>query len=270
MRGSNRFPALSATRRLASSRRALAAVTGKRVTPVREDSAALTPQHWRLRPGVYGARWADEAILLDVNADACFGLDARVTAVLDRLLSAEESSADGDTALEAAFLVADDVGARGSCSLVPVPGGGLDACEWRPDLSAFRRPSLRIPARISGEVARAVRTSRTVLARHGLAGLLEQVRLAARQRARHSRGDVAEIAEAVVRTRRWYPMRIECLIGSAALALVCLQHGHEVSMVLGAQKFPLYMHAWIEVQGVVLNDVSEVNTRLAVLTRIPA
>lgn len=51
-----------------------------------------------------------------------------------------------------------------------------------------------------------------------------------------------------------YPKRVLCLQRSAATTLLLRRHGFSAEMVIGAQMLPFKSHAWVEIDGAVLND----------------
>jgi transglutaminase superfamily protein len=51
-----------------------------------------------------------------------------------------------------------------------------------------------------------------------------------------------------------YPKHILCLQRSAASACLLRQHGLPAKMMLGVQQLPFRAHAWVEVDGHVVND----------------
>jgi hypothetical protein len=52
----------------------------------------------------------------------------------------------------------------------------------------------------------------------------------------------------------FYPKRVLCLQRSAATTLLLRKHGVRAEMVIGAQMRPFRSHAWVEVNGAVVND----------------
>jgi hypothetical protein len=51
-----------------------------------------------------------------------------------------------------------------------------------------------------------------------------------------------------------YPVRPLCLQRSAVLVKMLRENGVAAQMVIGAQKLPFKAHAWVEVDGVIVND----------------
>jgi hypothetical protein len=51
-----------------------------------------------------------------------------------------------------------------------------------------------------------------------------------------------------------YPKNVLCLQRSAAAACLLKRHGIPAQMVIGTQQLPLKSHAWVEVNGDVVND----------------
>ena len=52
----------------------------------------------------------------------------------------------------------------------------------------------------------------------------------------------------------WYWKEALCLQRSAAAASLLKQHGIAAELVIGAQQMPFKAHAWVEVDGQVVND----------------
>lgn len=67
--------------------------------------------------------------------------------------------------------------------------------------------------------------------------------------------DVTErICAAVDMACIWYWKEVLCLQRSAATACLLRRHGVPAQMMIGAQQMPFKAHAWVEVQGRVVND----------------
>jgi hypothetical protein len=52
----------------------------------------------------------------------------------------------------------------------------------------------------------------------------------------------------------WYCKQVLCLQRSAATVWLLRRHGIAAHMVIGAQQLPFKAHAWVEVDGRVVND----------------
>jgi hypothetical protein len=65
----------------------------------------------------------------------------------------------------------------------------------------------------------------------------------------------------------WYWKEALCLQRSAALTCLLKRHGVSAQMVIGAQQMPFKAHAWVEVDGHVVNDKSYTPELYAVLDR---
>lgn len=52
----------------------------------------------------------------------------------------------------------------------------------------------------------------------------------------------------------WFWKEVSCLQRSAATARLLREHGVSADMVIGAQSLPFKAHAWVEVNGQVIND----------------
>jgi hypothetical protein len=52
----------------------------------------------------------------------------------------------------------------------------------------------------------------------------------------------------------FYIKKVQCLQRSAATTLLLRRYGHQAAMVIGAQMLPFKSHAWVEIDGAVVND----------------
>lgn len=52
----------------------------------------------------------------------------------------------------------------------------------------------------------------------------------------------------------WYCKQVLCLQRSAATACLLKRYGVPAQMIIGAQQMPFKAHAWVEVNGCVVND----------------
>lgn len=65
----------------------------------------------------------------------------------------------------------------------------------------------------------------------------------------------------------WYWKEVLCLQRSAATTCLLKKYGVPAQMVIGAQQMPFKAHAWVEVDGRVVNDKSYTPGMYAVLDR---
>jgi len=65
----------------------------------------------------------------------------------------------------------------------------------------------------------------------------------------------------------WYPKQALCLQRSFVTTYLLRKSGIAAHMVLGAQKLPFKAHAWVEVDGRVINERSSVQATYAVWDR---
>ena len=79
--------------------------------------------------------------------------------------------------------------------------------------------------------------------------------------------DTNQIARALDLAAIWYPWRALCLQRSAATVCLLRTHGIPGQLVLGAQKLPFKAHAWVEVNGHVVGDLTYIPEIFAVLDR---
>jgi hypothetical protein len=63
----------------------------------------------------------------------------------------------------------------------------------------------------------------------------------------------------------WYRKEVLCLQRSAATVCLLKQYGVPAHMMIGAQQIPFRAHAWVEVDGRVVNDKPYIREMYAVL-----
>ena len=68
------------------------------------------------------------------------------------------------------------------------------------------------------------------------------------------RRSAEEVCHAMDLACVFYPKRVFCLQRSVATTLLLRRHGICAEMVVGAQMLPFRSHAWVELDGVVIND----------------
>ena len=71
---------------------------------------------------------------------------------------------------------------------------------------------------------------------------------------------IGEVCAAVERACVWYPKQALCLQRSAVTACLLRSFGIRAQMKLGMRSMPFLAHAWVEVDGAVVNDFPGVKT----------
>lgn len=92
------------------------------------------------------------------------------------------------------------------------------------------------------------------LARGNFAALYNKVRNYPVTDVEPAPGAVKRICDAIDMACIWYWKEALCLQRSAATACLLKKHGVRAQMVIGAQQMPFKAHAWVEVDGQVVND----------------
>lgn len=92
------------------------------------------------------------------------------------------------------------------------------------------------------------------LAGGNFAALYNKVRKYPLRREAPAPGAVQRICHAVDMACIWYWKEALCLQRSAATACLLKQYGVPAQLVMGAQQMPFRAHAWVEVDGQVVND----------------
>jgi hypothetical protein len=78
---------------------------------------------------------------------------------------------------------------------------------------------------------------------------------------------IEQICAAVDLACIWYWKEVLCLQRSAATTCLLKRSGVSAQMILGAQQMPFKAHAWVEVDGRVVNDKPYMREMYAVLDR---
>jgi hypothetical protein len=105
------------------------------------------------------------------------------------------------------------------------------------------------------------------LARGNFAALYDKVRGYPTGKRTEAADAIARICLAMDMACIWYWKEALCLQRSAATACLLKRHGIPAQMVIGAQQMPFKAHAWVEVEGRVVNDKPYTPEMYAVLDR---
>jgi len=105
------------------------------------------------------------------------------------------------------------------------------------------------------------------LARGNFESLYYKVRNYPTRKKPASHDSVAAICTAVDMACIWYFKETLCLQRSAVTACLLRQYGVSGHLVIGAQQMPFKAHAWVEVDGKVVNDKQYVREMYGILTR---
>ncbi len=104
-----------------------------------------------------------------------------------------------------------------------------------------------------------------LLRRKDFATLHERVRACRTNTAR--RYSTEQVCQALDMACIWYPKHVLCLQRSSAATRLLRRSGIAAEMVLGAQLLPFRAHAWVEVDGAVVNDKPYMHEIYQVLDR---
>jgi Transglutaminase-like superfamily len=105
------------------------------------------------------------------------------------------------------------------------------------------------------------------LARGNFAALYDKVRNYPTRSQMPATDAVQRICAAVDMACIWYWKEALCLQRSAATACLLKKYGVPAQMVIGAQQMPFKAHAWVEVDGRVVNDKPYTPEMYSVLDR---
>ncbi|HEX6159531.1 MAG TPA: lasso peptide biosynthesis B2 protein [Thermoanaerobaculia bacterium] len=78
---------------------------------------------------------------------------------------------------------------------------------------------------------------------------------------------VAAICHSINRAAAFYFKRAWCLQRSAVTTCLLRLLGYPAEMIIGVRKMPFYAHAWVEIDGRVVNDARTVQSFYVVLER---
>jgi hypothetical protein len=90
--------------------------------------------------------------------------------------------------------------------------------------------------------------------KHDLAALHQQIKNFPRRVARQTSAKAELACHALDIACVFYPKRALCLQRSSVLVKILRRRGVPARMVIGAQKLPFRAHAWVEVDGEIVND----------------
>ena len=105
------------------------------------------------------------------------------------------------------------------------------------------------------------------IARGNFSALYNKVRNCPVRRAQQAHDTVEKICAAVDMACIWYWKEVLCLQRSAATACLLKRYGVRAQMMIGAQHLPFRAHAWVEVDGRVVNDRPYIREMYSVLDR---
>jgi Transglutaminase-like superfamily len=90
--------------------------------------------------------------------------------------------------------------------------------------------------------------------KHDLAALHQQIKNFPRRVPRQTNTEAELACHALDIACVLYPKRALCLQRSSVLVKILRRRGVPAHMVIGAQKLPFKAHAWVEVDGEIVND----------------
>jgi len=105
------------------------------------------------------------------------------------------------------------------------------------------------------------------LLRRDFASMHESVRSCRVSTGRRSSATQADLLRAIDLAAVFYFKEVKCLQRSVVTARLLRWHGFPAEMVIGVQHVPFYAHAWVEMEGAVVNDKPYVSQMYAVIER---
>ena len=105
------------------------------------------------------------------------------------------------------------------------------------------------------------------LLKRDFASMHESVRSCRVSAGRRSSLTQADILRAIDLAAVFYFKEVKCLQRSVVTARLLRWRGFPAEMVIGVQHVPFYAHAWVEMEGAVVNDKPYVSQMYAVIER---
>jgi hypothetical protein len=85
---------------------------------------------------------------------------------------------------------------------------------------------------------------------------------------RRYRPSTADVIWAVDEACVWYVKRVACLQRSAVATWLLRRQGIPGELVIGYRAVPFESHAWVEVDGAIVNDLPQYQSKFTVLDRL--
>lgn len=79
---------------------------------------------------------------------------------------------------------------------------------------------------------------------------------------------IGDVVWAVEEACVWYVKRAACLQRSVVATYLLRRSGYPASLVIGYRPLPFESHAWVEIEGVIVNDRPEYQKHFRVLERL--
>jgi hypothetical protein len=105
-------------------------------------------------------------------------------------------------------------------------------------------------------------------ASHGFQGVCRNLKHARSSRKSYNPAHLTSICQAVTWASSLYCKRVQCLQRSVVTAVLLRRVGADAQVVIGYRPAPFFSHAWVEIEGRVVNDSSGYQSRLHILTRL--
>jgi len=105
------------------------------------------------------------------------------------------------------------------------------------------------------------------LRRRDFAAIHDRVRETPIGNPRKTAYETTEICRAVDLAAVFYFHKVLCLQRSAATVCLLKKHGFAAQLVIGVQHLPFAAHAWVELDGAVVNDKSYMPETYSILER---
>ncbi|WP_165380322.1 lasso peptide biosynthesis B2 protein [Candidatus Finniella inopinata] len=228
-------------------------------------------------PGVYGALCNDRFVILKASDDEYLSMSVESSVFLSKILrevfvkngleySSEFNSCDGlyisqhiILFIKNGLIVEAACRQRNNRVASPKIAGGIKVREWVSDIKIEHKVKKTLVIKSFYLLLKVHR----VIKRDKIKGILSLLQTVESKIPRFSYSKSEELSAAVEAASFFYPKKTMCLAFAATLALLHKKQGLNCDFVIGVQNLPFYAHAWVQVQGKVVNDREELNIKLA-------
>lgn len=208
----------------------------------------------------------EEFILLDEKSDRYYLFDKSESAAL---ISGLMLGANNDIVQECLGLrIIEPSHQRNQIKASPSQKHGIGNHEWR-NVYQYRRNLFK--ARHLVIAATLLASIKIALSLFGLSwtlNLLRRTKKTIGPSKKLAFDSMMSMASAIYRAGLLVPFRAQCLESAIALFLFLKLSRSDVKLFIGVQRYDFLAHAWIEVEGQVIGDISTLSAKLSILLEI--
>ncbi len=247
---------------------------------------ANVSERFSVSPNIYSTSDEDGSTILDIKHDKLYSLIGVGSVVWAKVVAAREGVTSSEIVDDLSSKFSDvprtqieiDVnrllaGFQNKRLIQPITTPGLSALRKRSVGSAFQfiaHQSVALLLRINLTALAAffaLGTTDILLKLVSFSALYQTVKGWPVNSKKGNTQTVERVRAAILTAMTWYPKQAMCLQRSAVTTCLLRSAGVRAEMIIGCQKLPFLAHAWVEVDGEVVNDKRQVQLTHAVLNR---